>query len=326
MRLAEQGKIIIKVGCNEFALKEDNPNVPYSPEEVAADAAECAAAGAAVVHFHSRFDDGRQATEDDSNGANIYRRGIELTGKVSDVIIYPTGHYRGGDPLTSADLPPVFALINDPPPGAPLELAPVDGYRFERDNLYPFSYPGLDPVTGNLLPTPSGAMGDQYVTDRQVPRYETTEVIREIVEAGVVPVFSPFDLTQFRLVYHLAREGQVPQPAFTQIMLYGDRIWGPSARPSAFDTYLSEWSEDVEAEHFYMPVCMSDAATHRQLIEAALDRGLNIRVGLGDNPKLSRGQKNADLVHEVVEAAARRGLTPATPAEVRTRFNLKPRP
>ena len=150
--------------------------------------------------------------------------GIELTGKVSDVIIYPTGHYRGGDPLTSADLPPVFALINDPPAGAPLELAPVDGYRFERDNLYPFSYPGLDPVTGNLLPTPSGAMGDQYVTDRQVPRYETTEVIREIVEAGVVPVFSPFDLTQFRLVYHLAREGQVPQPAFTQIMLYGDRL------------------------------------------------------------------------------------------------------
>jgi uncharacterized protein (DUF849 family) len=326
MRLAEQGKIIIKVGCNEFARKEENPNVPYTPEEVAADAVECAAAGAAIVHFHSRYADGRQAIEDDSNGANIYRRGIELTAISSDIIIYPTGHYRGGDPLTAADLPPVFALINDPPAGAPLELAPVDGYRYERDNLYPFAYPGLDPVTGNLLPSPTGAMGDQYVTDRQVARYKPTEVIREIVEHGVVPVFSSFDLTQFRLVYHLAREGHVPQPAFTQIMLYGDRIWGPSARPAAFETYLSEWSDDVDAEHFYMPVAMSDAETHRLLIESALDRGLNIRVGLGDNPKLSRGQTNADLVHEVVEVAARRGLTPATPAEVRTRFNLKPRP
>jgi uncharacterized protein (DUF849 family) len=39
--------------------KADNPAVPVSPEEIAADAEACLAAGASIVHVHARDEDGR---------------------------------------------------------------------------------------------------------------------------------------------------------------------------------------------------------------------------------------------------------------------------
>lgn len=39
--------------------KEDNPHVPVTPEEIAADAERCQRAGASIVHLHARDEDGR---------------------------------------------------------------------------------------------------------------------------------------------------------------------------------------------------------------------------------------------------------------------------
>ena len=37
-----------------LATKDENPNVPYGPEEIARDAVACARAGASIIHFHAR--------------------------------------------------------------------------------------------------------------------------------------------------------------------------------------------------------------------------------------------------------------------------------
>jgi 3-keto-5-aminohexanoate cleavage enzyme len=59
MRLPE-GKVIITAALNgAFVRKEDNPNVPEQPDEIAHAAAECYAAGAAIVHIHARDEQGR---------------------------------------------------------------------------------------------------------------------------------------------------------------------------------------------------------------------------------------------------------------------------
>jgi hypothetical protein len=71
MALIDDGKVIIEVGLNEMPSKQENPDVPYGWQEVARDTVECAAAGAGIVHFHARYDDGTQAKTDDE----IYRRG-----------------------------------------------------------------------------------------------------------------------------------------------------------------------------------------------------------------------------------------------------------
>jgi 3-keto-5-aminohexanoate cleavage enzyme len=43
--------------------RAQNPHLPLTPDEIAAEAARCAAAGASVIHLHARYDDGR-ATQD----------------------------------------------------------------------------------------------------------------------------------------------------------------------------------------------------------------------------------------------------------------------
>lgn len=50
----ERNAVILEVGLNEAASRQQNPEVPYSPRECADDALRCAAAEAAVVHWHAR--------------------------------------------------------------------------------------------------------------------------------------------------------------------------------------------------------------------------------------------------------------------------------
>src|SRR5687768_12890819 len=111
MTLIAEGKVIIEVGLNETAPKSANPHVPYGPEEVAEDAVRCAEAGAALVHFHARYDDGSQAKTDD----NVYRRAMELIAERSDVITWPTAFPLGGRPTSADELPHHWALLDNPP-------------------------------------------------------------------------------------------------------------------------------------------------------------------------------------------------------------------
>ena len=86
-------KLIIEVAMNEMTSKAQNPRVPYGPAEVAADAAECAAAGASVLHFHAREP---ETGEQEWTGLERYREGVRLIrecGVSSDVVFYPT--YKG---------------------------------------------------------------------------------------------------------------------------------------------------------------------------------------------------------------------------------------
>ena len=135
MGLFDEGKVVIRVGVNEMQPKSINPRVPYGPEEVAAEAIECGRAGAAIVHFHSRTDDGAQALDDDSNGAGIYRRAMELTALESDIIMEPTNLPRGNDPSLAIDVPHVWSLADNPPAGARLEVVNLDGFRFGRGGM-----------------------------------------------------------------------------------------------------------------------------------------------------------------------------------------------
>ena len=57
-------KLIIQAALNGAGTtKAQTPNVPITPEEVAADTIACAKAGAAVVHFHCRDGEGKNTME-----------------------------------------------------------------------------------------------------------------------------------------------------------------------------------------------------------------------------------------------------------------------
>jgi uncharacterized protein (DUF849 family) len=307
MALFDEGRIVIRVAVNEMQSKAINPRIPYGPEEVAAEAAACARAGASIVHFHSRTDDGAQAVDDDRNGAGIYRRALELTSADSDVIMEPTNLPLGHDPSLAIDVPHFWSLVETPPAGTRLEVVNIDGFRFDHHRT------AWDESEQRLL-----TIHNRRV-DRDSP-FVGPEVIRETLKRGLVPFFGLFDLADVRMLSAFARIGLVPQPVLVQINLFFDLIRGPTPGVAALDAFLAEWRRvQVDSEICLFVRAMPDRQSYERLFEAAIDRGVHIRVGLGDNPHLFPNGRSVDMVEHAVEMAGRKGLKPATPAELRAR-------
>jgi 3-keto-5-aminohexanoate cleavage enzyme len=305
--LRDEGKILITVGLNEVASKADNPNVPYGPEEVARSAIECAAAGACGIHFHARFDDGRQ----DKTGDDIYRRGMELTARESDVVMWLTAHPLGSDLTSLEELNHHWALMDRPPVGTALEFGCFDVYRVGRR-------PGWR--DGQFV-----AMDDSYTEDLNNP-YAPPAVLGEMLRRGLVPVVCCYDNGDARWAGHAAATGMIPSPAFLQLHMLGTMILGPSPTIAALDAYIAEARVVDDVEISFVPTKMPDRETYERLLQHALDRGLNVRVGLGDASNIYPTDTNADVVSRAIELAQNIGLEPATPAEMRAHFNIPERP
>jgi hypothetical protein len=82
-RGAVMGKLIITAALTGAEVgKAQQPALPITPEEIGIAAAECVAAGAAIVHLHGRLADGTP-TQD----AAVYREIIEAVRARCDAII-----------------------------------------------------------------------------------------------------------------------------------------------------------------------------------------------------------------------------------------------
>lgn len=313
MSLFDEGRVIIRVAVNEMQPKAVNPRIPYGPEEVAAEAIACGRAGASIVHFHSRLDDGAQALADDADGAGVYRRALELTAAESDVLMEPTNLPLGHDPSLAIELPHVWSLVKEPPAGARLEVVNVDGFRFAHNRT------AWDEREQRLY----------SITNRKVDRnvaFDGPEIIREVLGHGLVPVFGLFDIADARILSAFAATGVVPEPVFVQLNFFCDLVRGPTPDIPGLDAFLAEWRRrSLDSEVCLFVRGMPDRSSYERLLGAALDRGVHIRVGLGDNPQLFPAARNADMVEHAIELASKKGLTPVTPAELRTRFGIPAR-
>ncbi|MBE3574323.1 MAG: 3-keto-5-aminohexanoate cleavage protein [Firmicutes bacterium] len=74
--------VIVAAICGAETTREDNPNLPLTPEELAEAATLARAAGAAMVHLHVRDQAGRP-TQD----REVFRRTMELIRAQSDILI-----------------------------------------------------------------------------------------------------------------------------------------------------------------------------------------------------------------------------------------------
>lgn len=76
-------KTIITVApTGAWPTKDQNPAVPMTPEEIAADVLECRAAGAAIAHLHMRTDSGKGTMDKEK-----FRRTVELIREKCDDIV-----------------------------------------------------------------------------------------------------------------------------------------------------------------------------------------------------------------------------------------------
>lgn len=101
-------KLIITAAiCGAEVTKEQNPNVPYTVEEIVREAKSAHEAGAAIVHLHVRFDDGTPT----QSQARFQECTEAILNECPDVIIIPsTGGAVGMTPderLQSTNTTPV---------------------------------------------------------------------------------------------------------------------------------------------------------------------------------------------------------------------------
>jgi hypothetical protein len=231
---------------------------------------------------------------------------MELTAAECDIIMEPTNLPRGNDPSRSVDVPHLWSLVDNPPHGCRLEVVNLDGFRFGRA--------GWDSDQQRLIVI-NGRVWDRDAT------FEGPEVIRETIARGLVPCFGVFDLGDTRMLSAFVAAGLVPQPVLLQINFFCDLMTGPTPSIAALDAILAEWRRrDIDSEIFLFVRAIPDREGYEALLEAAIDRGVHPRVGLGDNPHLF--ERSSDMVEHVIEIAARKGLVPVPPDELRTRSNV----
>jgi 3-keto-5-aminohexanoate cleavage enzyme len=102
-------KLIITAAiCGAEVIKDQNPNVPYTVEEIGNQADSAYKAGASVIHLHVRYDDGTPTQDKERFRVCIK----EIRKRCPDVIILPsTGGAVGM--TTQERLQPIYL---DPPP------------------------------------------------------------------------------------------------------------------------------------------------------------------------------------------------------------------
>jgi 3-keto-5-aminohexanoate cleavage enzyme len=293
VRLAEQGRIIIEVGLNEFTTKAQNANVPYGPDEVAVDATACAEAGAAVVHFHARDDDGGQ----DWSGVERYRRALELIAARSDVVAYPS--YFG-------DHSHVWQLAETVRGGAGSLLASYDvpqevvGPRLWNEGAARFEDPPFDTVGGTPPPDP----------------------LAEMRTRGVQPTVNVFDVGEARWLALAVRAGMFPRPLYVKLFLCEQLVTGPFPDARGIEAYASQLAPELDLECTVVPYTMMRPEHADMLLRAALSRGYHVRVGIGDSPYAYPDVSNAELVTRAVALVRDAGFEPASASDVRARLGL----
>ncbi len=160
--------------------KDDNPLVPLTPDEIAADALACAAAGASIVHLHVRDEAGVPTHRRD-----LYERAIApIRERAPELIVCVT---------TSSRV--------DPDPGARMVgLELEEGLRPEMASLTlgSFNFPGS--VSNN-------------------PPATIVALLERMAEQGVRPEFEVFEPGMVNTLHVLAERGLVPEPPVVNVLL-----------------------------------------------------------------------------------------------------------
>ena len=164
--------VIITVRMNEASMREANPHVPWSPEEISADAARCVEEGAAVVHFHGRD----PITGGADRSAETLAATVELVDASSGAVTYCNLGAGAGLDLAERLAP----LAHD---GPMPELAPVDLGSF---NLDPFDR------SARRFATEEGVYVNTVATVRGM--------VEGIAAAGVTPVAVAWGIGSLRLL------------------------------------------------------------------------------------------------------------------------------
>lgn len=284
-------KVIIEARVNEYMPRDQNPNVPWTSDEIAETAAQCREAGASIVHYHARNADGSPNHE-----AETYFDTIRKIRAKSDVLIHPTLGQVTHQGDADARLNHIITAAADPklkPDFAPIDIGStnVDVYDAEARRM----------KTEDLA----------YVNTPKTCAF----FARRMRDLGVKPVIVSWAVPFTRLAEAFLEMDLIDEPVYLLFALSDcGYLGGHPGTVRGLINHLDflpqghaiEWSVNNKVGNLFGPAAL------------ALESGGHVAIGLGDYPYTELGTPtNADVVAQVANLARCLGREPATPDEAR---------
>ena len=280
-------------GSGETA--EKHPDLPKSPEQIAAAAIEAAEAGAAVAHIHVRD----PQTGEAGRKLEWYQEVVErVRASSSDVVLNLTAG-MGGDFMPDK---------GDPGKGGPgTDMATPEERLAHVKKLLP-EICTLDCGTQNYSTT-------AYVSTPDMLR----EMAKIIQELGVKPEIEVFELGQIWFAKQLIKEGLIGEPPLFQLCM--GIPWTAEANAENMLALRNMLPENSIWAGFGI------SRMQMPMVAQAMILGGNVRVGLEDNLYLKRGvlASNGQLVERAVEIIDRLGGSIVSPQQTREKLGLTKR-
>lgn len=288
--------LIIEVRVNEYAMRDENPAVPWTPREIADDASACRAAGASIVHFHGRANDGAP-----DHRFEVYRDAMLAIRESSDILIHPTLGYVNLDASAEERLSNVMRLAADPrtrPDFAPMDMGStnVDWYEPETPRFR----------TEGLI----------YKNGTDTLAY----FARSIADAGMTPALVMWNVSFVRQMNAFLDIGLLKDPCWVSLLMTeGISVAAHPATERGLTAYL----DFLPGDRRILWAACNGSGSILPLLDKIITSGGHIQLGLGDHHYAEIGRpSNAELIHRISERARELGRKVATPAEVKRALNM----
>lgn len=286
-------KIIIKACLNGGRGREQSPHVPWTPEEVAAEAKRCADAGAAIVHIHARTPNGGTS--------------------------YDPAWYTEADRLIRAQ---TNLIVNHTT--ARLPDASIDQVlRYLRETPEPVDMVSLN--TGNIVVNSPLMNGTRKTLAIPNSYEDIRQTILACRERGIVPEPAVLDTGFLTNVATLVEDGLLPPPRYLLVEFagrFGDGFQIMPGTPRSY-FYMTDCVKELFPGAIWAAHGIEDSVF--TIGSLAIATGAHLRVGFEDRATLIDGtpaRSSADFVSWAVQVARAHGRTPATPQEARRMIGL----
>lgn len=288
--------MILEARINEYAMRDQNPHVPWTADEIAETAARCREEGAAIVHFHARAEDGSPL-----HAAEAYAEIIRKIRAKSDILVHPTLGWFANDHDPAGRARCVTTLALDP--ATRPDIAPIDT---GSTNLETY-----DPATRAF------AHADRVYLNRTDT---LLHYAREFRRAGIKPEIVCWSVGFIRRALAMMEMGLVSEPAcFLLNMTDGPYLTGHPGTPAGLEAHLAflppgrriEWIANIVGGNLL------------DLAELVARRGGHLAPGIGDYPYAELGcPSNEEVVRMAAQAARSAGRDLASPEEVREMLGM----
>ncbi|MBT5082207.1 MAG: 3-keto-5-aminohexanoate cleavage protein [Rhodospirillaceae bacterium] len=273
-----------------------HPNIPVTPEQIAASAIEAAEAGAAAVHLHVRDPETGEASRDPA----LYRETVaRIRDNGADVVINLTT-CMGGD-------------VYFGPPEEPMKLGNMTDMASADERLE-----HVIELRPEICTLDCGSMNfgeGNYVMTNTV---DTLRVMAKGIQAaGVKPEVEIFDFGHLWFVKQMLSEGLLDPPPLYQLCL--GVPYGAEANTQTMKAMVDNLPPGAIWAGFGL------GSMQMPMVAQAMLLGGHVRVGLEDNLYLDKGvfASNADLVNRAVTIVESLGGKVQSPSEARKTLGLR---